>query len=219
MAQGTVHQVAQLARRATAVSLACLAFALGSGTGAYLASQHVAAAAGAVLHAFEADTAVAAARGIEVGADHAVLSVAAAPEPPQPPEVDVHTVARALSVEPAAYRPLLSQAAIAAMTPGALAPAQVTFYYCAGGGAGDGGGFCGSTADGTPVQLGVAACDRRLMGQHFRVLGDPSGLVFRCADTGGAVHGAVRDMWFPTAATGGAWLAGVGHHVVIEVLE
>lgn len=218
MARETVYQVAQLARRATAVSLACLAFALGSGTGAYLASQHAAAVSNFVFRAFEEDTAVTATRGIEVGPDHAVLS-ASTDQSGQPPEVDVHTVARALSVEPAAYRPLLSQAAIAAMTPGALAPAQVTFYYCAGGGAGDGGGFCGSTADGTPVQLGVAACDRRLMGQHFRVLGDPSGLVFRCADTGGGVHGAVRDMWFPTAAAGGAWIAGVGHHVVIEVLQ
>ncbi|MSP22157.1 MAG: hypothetical protein EXR66_03955 [Dehalococcoidia bacterium] len=211
-----------MARQSTGVALACLAFALGTGTGAYLAAQQ----AGTVIRglaqtqAFEVgeQDATRATRGIEVGTDSAVLS-AAAPDTVQPAEPDVHTVARALSVDSAAYRPLLTTAAIAAMTSGALASAQVTFYYCAGGGAGDGGGFCGHTADGSAVQIGVAACDPALLGQHFRVVGDPSGLVFRCSDTGGAVYGAVRDMWFPTAATGGTWLGRVGHNVVIEVLE
>jgi len=220
------------------VSLACLAFALGAGGGAYLATaQHAAAANGTVSRPVDFDeaSAAAAARGPELAPEEspaAFVEVA----PPQV-ESDVHTVARPLSVQaarsaasetapprpvatvlPQASQPLVPAQVAAVMQPGELAPAQVTFYYCAGGIVGDGGGFCGHTADGTPVQVGVAACDRAYMGQHFRVVGDPSGLVFRCADTGSAVHGAHRDMWFPTPATGSAWLAGVGYHVTIEVL-
>ena len=231
--------VKQLARRAGAVSLACLAFALGAGSGAYLLSvQHAAAADRTVSAPVESDetSTMAASRGRELPVAESVVAVSAVG--PQQLESDVHTVARPLSVQstPSAGseatppRPVATVTAQArqalvppqvapAQQPGTLAPAQVTFYYCSGGFVGDGGGFCGYTADGTPVQVGVAACDRAYMGQQFRVVGDPSGLVFRCADTGGAVHGSHRDMWFPTPASGGAWLAGVGYHVTIEVLQ
>jgi hypothetical protein len=33
------------------------------------------------------------------------------------------------------------------------------------------------------------------------------------------VFGQLRDMWFPTAEAAAAWLRGVGHNVIIEVLE
>jgi 3D (Asp-Asp-Asp) domain-containing protein len=206
------QQLLQFAERAGVLPLAGLAFALGLGAGAFFAGLQYADAAG--------DRLVFAAVGldhIEVtarGADWAPPAPAAPSPQPAVAEVDVHTVARALSVQ-APPRPRVSAPAAPA---GTLASAYVTYYYCAGGG-GDGGGFCGSTADGTPVQLGVAACDPSLMGQRFRVVGDPSGLIFRCADTGGAVWGGIRDMWFPTATAGSAWLNAVGHQVVVEVLE
>ena len=139
-------------------------------------------------------------------------------------EPDVRTISSALRVESPrgtglVAGPLYSTTQVAGMVPGDRAPATVTFYYCAGAAVGDGGGFCGHAADGTPVQIGVAACDRSYLGQKFRVVGDPSGIVFRCADTGGGVFGQMRDMWFPTSGEAAGWLAAVGHNVTIEVLD
>lgn len=154
----------------------------------------------------------------------------------QPLAPGVHEVARLLSIEvpatptpvaratraaapSAPVAPYVPPVALASLRPGEQVQASISFYYCERSNVGDGGGFCGHTADGTPVQLGVAACSRQYLGQVFRVVGDPSGMVFRCADTGSAVVGQHRDIWFPTAGAAGQWMAHVGYSAVIEILE
>ncbi|MQA00917.1 MAG: hypothetical protein GEU80_16625 [Dehalococcoidia bacterium] len=98
--------------------------------------------------------------------------------------------------------------------------ATVSFYYCQHdtGSAGDGGGFCGAMRDGTVVRSGAAACDAAYLGQQFRIVGDPTGRVYQCSDTGSAVHGMHRDIWFATSTEGWAWLDAVGRNVTLEVL-
>ena len=109
---------------------------------------------------------------------------------------------------------------LAGMAPGDRATATVSFYYCniGGGASGDGGGFCGRMRDGSVVYSGAAACDVAYLGQHFKIVGDPTGRVYRCADTGSAVHGLHRDIWFASNAEGWAWLRAVGSSATIEIV-
>jgi 3D (Asp-Asp-Asp) domain-containing protein len=113
--------------------------------------------------------------------------------------------------------------AAATFGPGARVNATVTFYYCEDttGGArpGDGGGFCGTMRDGSVVYSGAAACDPAYLGQKFRIEGDPTERVYTCADTGGAIHGQHRDIWFLGNAEGWAWQRVVGTSAVIEILQ
>ncbi|MSQ30976.1 MAG: hypothetical protein EXR64_02975 [Dehalococcoidia bacterium] len=99
---------------------------------------------------------------------------------------------------------------------------SVSFYYCEAGGQtparGDGGGFCGAMRDGSVVYNGAAACDHAYLGQHFRIEGDPLKRIYRCADTGSAVHGLHRDIWFHTSGDGWAWQRSVGEAATIEIL-
>lgn len=106
------------------------------------------------------------------------------------------------------------------LLPGDSVVASVSFYYCEGGEGprGDGGGFCGHMRDGSIVYIGAAACDHAYIGQQFRIQGDPLGLVYRCADTGSAVHGLHRDIWFHSADDGWRWQRQVGQTAVIEIL-
>jgi 3D (Asp-Asp-Asp) domain-containing protein len=109
------------------------------------------------------------------------------------------------------------------LTSGDRVHATVTFYYCEDttGGArpGDGGGFCGTMRDGSVVYPGAAACDSAYLGQKFRIEGDPTERVYTCADTGGAIHGEHRDIWFLGNAEGWAWQRVVGTSAVIEILQ
>ena len=109
-----------------------------------------------------------------------------------------------------------------ALAPGDRVKASVSFYYCEIGtktaAQGDGGGFCGAMRDGSVVYDGAAACDYVYLGQHFRIEGDPLKRVYRCADTGSAVHGLHRDVWFSSSDEGWAWQRAVGQSVNIEVL-
>ena len=131
--------------------------------------------------------------------------------------LDVHERARALSVQ-ATGTPLLA--------PGRRVSVSLSFYYCerieeADGepaAAGDGGGFCGAMRDGAIVYPGAAACDVAYLGQQFRIEGDPTDRIYRCADTGNAVHELHRDIWFRTASEGWNWLLTVGRQGVIEIL-
>ncbi len=101
--------------------------------------------------------------------------------------------------------------------------ASLSFYYCVNGSsgrpAGDGGGFCGAMRDGSTVHPGAAACDASYLGQTFRVLGDPTDTVYRCSDTGSAVHGLHRDIWFNDSDEGWAWQSEVGSVATIEILS
>ena len=100
----------------------------------------------------------------------------------------------------------------------------LTYYYCtqtSGGGAGDGGGFCGSMRNGQIVHRGAASCAGVNFGQRFRVIGDPSETVFTCMDTGGGVGAEHRDIWFATSDEAFTWWKTVAPngYATIEVVE
>ena len=102
--------------------------------------------------------------------------------------------------------------------------APITYYYCTQTGfadIGDGGGFCGLMRNGAPVHAGAASCDRANLGQRFRVVGDPTGLVYTCMDTGGGVSAEHRDIWFATNDEGYAWRKQVAPagFATIEIIE
>jgi 3D (Asp-Asp-Asp) domain-containing protein len=62
----------------------------------------------------------------------------------------------------------------------------------------------GRTATGAPTGWGVVAVDPSVipLGTRLSIPGYGSGVA---ADTGGAIHGATIDLWFPTVAQANAW--------------
>lgn len=100
---------------------------------------------------------------------------------------------------------------------------RLTYYYCSRGSIaaaiGDGGGFCGHMANGELVHDGAAACARSLLGERFRVLGDPLDRVYECTDVGGGVDSGHRDIWFADSDSAYTWWRAVGPNAVIERLE
>lgn len=152
------------------------------------------------------------------------------PEPADPVEA---TPVIATSTQPFEASRLKTAAAAAPVeAPRASAPAlrpgdtisgvTLSFYYCQTGQnaavVGDGGGFCGAMRDGSVVRPGAAACDYAYLGQRFRIKGDPDQREYVCNDTGSAVHGLHRDIWFNVADHGADWLLKVGRVAVIEIL-
>lgn len=105
----------------------------------------------------------------------------------------------------------------------ALSTVRLTYYYCSPGSVavaiGDGGGFCGHMANGAIVHEGAASCAASLLGERFRILGDPGGRTYICSDTGGGVDVGHRDIWFPDSDSGYAWWRAVGPTAVIERLS
>ena len=102
--------------------------------------------------------------------------------------------------------------------------APITYYYCTQtgtGGAGDGGGFCGSMSNGQVVHAGAASCAAANFGQRFRVAGDPNETIFTCKDTGGGVSAEHRDIWFATSGEAYAWWRQVAPNgfASIEIIE
>jgi hypothetical protein len=102
-------------------------------------------------------------------------------------------------------------------------PATITYYYCEQGenelAWGDGGGFCGLLASGQPVYEGAAACAPENFGQRFRIVGDPLDLVYTCDDTGSAVAGGHRDIWFHNSDDGFDWVSQVGHRAEVIIVD
>lgn len=100
--------------------------------------------------------------------------------------------------------------------------ATVSFYYCRPGDQGlhpgDGGGFCGHMRNGDIVYSGAAACAYDYLGQRFRIQGDPLNRVYTCADTGNAVLGLHRDIWFYDSDDGWDWQLEIGQAAVIEIV-
>lgn len=100
--------------------------------------------------------------------------------------------------------------------------APITFYYCdratPDSPVGDGGTFCGHMRDGDIVYSGAAACDYAYLGQRFRIVDDPTGRSYTCADTGSAVHGLHRDIWFQTSDEGVVWQLFIGRRAEIVIL-
>lgn len=129
--------------------------------------------------------------------------------PPAPAEAAPASVAPVAPAEPA-------------LVPGDRVTATVSFYYCEvgpkGRHQGDGGNFCGAMRDGSIVYPGAAACAYRYLGQRFRIVGDPIDRVYTCADTGSAVHGLHRDIWFMSSDDGWEWQLELGQVATIEIL-
>jgi hypothetical protein len=108
------------------------------------------------------------------------------------------------------------------LRPGDYVEATISFYYCVQGETpegGDGGAFCGAMRDGTAVYDGAAACDWSYLGQRFIIVGDSSERVYTCADTGSAVHGLHRDIWFYSAAEGWKWQLSVGTQGLLLIVD
>ena len=104
----------------------------------------------------------------------------------------------------------------------ATVEATLSYYYCEQGSLavsiGDGGGWCGVMANGETVHEGAAACAREHLGQRFRIVGDPLGLTYTCKDTGSAVHGQHRDIWFGNSDDGYRWIVEVGYTAQVRIL-
>lgn len=96
---------------------------------------------------------------------------------------------------------------------------RLTYYYCTQGAIaaaiGDGGGFCGAMANGELVYEGAASCARSLMGERFRVIGDPHDRIYECTDIGGGVGVGHRDIWFADSDSAYAWWRAIGPTAVI----
>ena len=105
---------------------------------------------------------------------------------------------------------------------GTTVEARITYFYCNQGtisaSIGDGGGFCDHMANGEIVHEGAAACSRDNFRQRFRIIGDPNGLIYTCKDTGNAVHGEQRDIWFDNSDDGLNWIREVGTTALVEIL-
>jgi hypothetical protein len=165
------------------------------------------------------------------------VSVAAIEQAGPPPQLLSRVERRAAMVATAAERGdeleviespfgvTLSQNPVLTASPplagGDVIEATISFYYCEQGdteAGGDGGGFCGAMRDGTVVYEGAAACAYTYLGQQFRVVGDPTGRLYTCHDTGSAVHGLHRDIFFHSASDGWPWLRVVGTRVMLEIV-
>lgn len=141
---------------------------------------------------------------------HAAAQVRRAPKVEEPVDVELQREPVPLSI------------AVPELDPGMRAAASISFYYCTTredvAASGDGGGFCGKMRNGQTPFPGAAACDVAYLGQRFRIEGDPTERTYVCADTGSAVSGQHRDIWFFYAADGWAWAQQTGGRVVIEIL-
>ena len=151
----------------------------------------------------------------------------AASEPSRPstsPALQLRRVDSSISGSGVLARERITHAtATPELRPGDRAVATVSFYYCIEGTGphplGDGGNFCGAMRDGRVVYPGAAACDYAYIGQRFRIQGDPSRRVYQCNDTGSAVHGLHRDIWFHSSDDGWRWQLAVGPRAVIEIVR
>ena len=225
--RGRVRQrLARALVRATAEAGALLLVALLIGVGAYRFTAHGAPATTTApqpslerLHEWE--QAVAAVRPPPLPASP-LGTLRARPEsepeavarlvPPTPAGPGVHAIAQTLSI---------IDGSLPRLAAGDRVDVTVSFYYCEHSedtAFGDGGGFCGFMRDGAVVFAGAAACHVDYLGQLFRIEGDPADRIYRCADTGSAISGLHRDIWFSTSGEGWRWQQAVGNSVEIEIL-
>lgn len=240
------HTGARIARRATAAGFSALAFALAAGFLSFMlttshagqASESVArylpnavanielralsserprvAAASSTTPSPAGDTPFEATLSEDAEATHATLAMT---DEAMTDEGSPAAVLDAAAAPASAQVPLRVEApATPPLAPGDLVEVSVSFYYCEPGAYGDGGGFCGAMRNGTVVYPGAAACSYVYLGQRFRIVGDPLERVYRCDDTGSAVHGLHRDIWFMTSAEGIDWQHVVGQVATIEIL-
>lgn len=218
----------------------CMMIALGTGVSGYVFNDRTEAYAQVALpeQAGAASSQQILTRVLRPWTDPgATVPALAAPEAePTPAVVARQVVERAIRTEPPglappvdgsddvvrAHRDVPPGLSTVRLVPGDRTRVTVSFYYCeespGGYPAGDGGGFCGRGRDGSAVRSGMAACDYAYLGQRFRIMGDPTARVYVCADTGSAVHGLHRDIWFLDNRSGWGWQGQVGATATIEVL-
>jgi len=206
--------------------------ALAVGVGGFLASAipgHALAAATPAALFPEAPVTAALTASPVATADDRALGAALSVVPVQEQAFEATRVEATASPEPRPAEDVVRAARTApaagttpALEPGDRVGASLSFYYCEAGetilSRGDGGGFCGAMRDGSVVYNGAAACDVAYLGQRFRIQGDPLGRIYRCADTGSAVHGLHRDIWFNSSDDGWAWQLKVGQAATIEIV-
>ncbi len=228
--RGTLARAAGWAALASLSSLA-LALLVGVGgfraldAGAHVAVVRVTHSSRPALALIEAMHRVEHAQAAEAAATDPLVSIA-------PAAVHARAAQARFAAEPTSApttatlaiqsRPQALSIATPDLAPGDRVEVPVTFYYCQDGSGGyprgDGGGFCGLMRDGTRVYPGAAACAYRYLGQVFRIVGDPTGRIYRCADTGSAIHGLHRDIWFNNSDDGWVWQLAVGRSATIEIL-
>ena len=219
------------ARRAVLLTTLSLVVALAVGVGGYLASssaQHALAAVlpTAVTGAPSAPVAFAMTVPPSDGAAEAPRATVPLSEQPfensRPGVPSAETPVTSSSEDVVRANRLVAPVGTPTLRAGERIKVSVSFYYCEVGASsparGDGGGFCGAMRDGTVVYNGAAACDVAYLGQRFRIDGDPLGRIYRCADTGSAVHGLHRDIWFGSSDEGWKWQRSVGQAATIEIL-
>lgn len=222
--------LARSMRRAALLTTLSLMGALAIGVGGFVASSGTHHALASVLPASADTSATHESYAAEVPPGAAVL------EPAVAVAVSEQPFGASRAAVPAAESPVggTSEDVVRAsrlVAPGTGTPelrigdrvrATVSFYYCELGStspsAGDGGGFCGAMRDGSVVYNGAAACDYAYLGQRFRIEGDPLRRIYRCADTGSAVHGLHRDIWFNSSDEGWKWQKLVGQSATIEII-
>lgn len=102
-------------------------------------------------------------------------------------------VVQVATAQPAASAPTLSSPPVPTTSGATTLTVTATAYT-----------LQGHTATGAPVGYGVVAVDPSVipLGTQMTIPGYGEGVA---ADTGGAIQGAVIDLWFPTAADAAAW--------------
>jgi hypothetical protein len=226
MAGNFSHACRRIMRRAIAMSTGTFCLALAAGIGAWfiaapagLPGPHSLAAAFLPTAPAELQSGTPYVSGAErahlvtvVPVSEQVLSAGreyVPPEEEEEPEPAPALLSQAPAIPPAPQ-----------LEPGDRVQATISYYYCErnSGPIGDGGGFCGAMFNGAIVHEGAAACSRAYLGQRFRIVGDPLEREYYCADTGSAVHGLHRDIWFMRSDEGNAWQEAVGRVTTIEIL-
>jgi 3D (Asp-Asp-Asp) domain-containing protein len=109
-------------------------------------------------------------------------------------EAQASRIAVERTLTPSAPAPVAPVASTPAPTPGSNSLTVTATAYT----------LQGHTATGAPVGYGVVAVDPTLipLGTRMTIPGYGEGVA---ADTGGAIQGAVIDLWFPTATDAAAW--------------
>lgn len=226
-----MRRIGRALRHGLVVSGVCVLIALGTGVSGFVFGERTEAAYGQALPAPTRDPASTSQEVLgrwlkplgEASTAHAAEAPAAS-EVAVPLEV-VTVPSLTAEAAPSAEEGRITASRLAggavSLRAGDRPMVTVSFYYCeeiASYSSGDGGGFCGLARNGTRVAPGMAACDVAYLGQRFQIEGDPTGRTYLCGDTGGAVRGLHRDIWFMSNRDGWHWQQSVGEQAFIRVL-
>jgi 3D (Asp-Asp-Asp) domain-containing protein len=230
MIDDVVRWIARALRHGLVVASVCVVIALLTGVSGYVFGDRPVAAHGQVPPVPVREAAGTSTEVLErwlkpsldVPAEVAPLYSATPIETPTVVTIESATTGVGLPEDDGPVAAARSSDAVVALHTGDRTVVSVSFYYCQQSrgsfATGDGGGFCGIVRDGSLVRSGVAACDMAYLGQKFQIEGDPTHRTYLCADTGSAVHGLHRDIWFMENRDGWDWQRSVGAHAVIRIV-